>query len=116
MNNNDELIINMLSNISQLIVFPANIPNLVQPMEDIKLVITNDALNTLPLNFYKNLKLEDDTTCSICMDNMLEKDITRLLPCKHLFHRLCIDKWIKTESYKCPVCRHPSGSHTQYAS
>jgi hypothetical protein len=109
MDNND-LIFNMINNINQLIVFPANI-GLPPPMEDIKLVITNDAIKTLPLNFYKVLKLDDDATCSICMDDMLDKDIVRLLPCKHLFHRLCIDKWIKLESYKCPVCRQPSGEH-----
>jgi hypothetical protein len=112
---NDNLLINMINNMNQIIVFPTTIPNTFSlPMEDVKLIITSESLKQLPINLYKDVKSEDNTTCLICMDDMLEKDIVRLLPCKHLFHRLCIDKWIKSESYKCPVCRHPSGEHMPY--
>ncbi|CAI2375882.1 unnamed protein product [Moneuplotes crassus] len=42
--------------------------------------------------------------CAICTDEMAEKAIE--LPCKHLFHKECISKWIEIH-HICPVCRKP---------
>ena len=28
------------------------------------------------------------------------------LPCNHLFNTEALTRWLKNESYKCPVCRH----------
>lgn len=40
--------------------------------------------------------------CSICVDD-LNTRITRL-PCSHVFHSKCIDKWFIRNS-SCPLCR-----------
>mmetsp|Transcript_9196 Transcript_9196/g.6549 ORF Transcript_9196/g.6549 Transcript_9196/m.6549 type:complete len:209 (-) Transcript_9196:70-696(-) len=43
-------------------------------------------------------------TCSICFDNFKPKQKLRKMPeCSHLFHRECIDHWLKTRP-TCPNC------------
>mmetsp|Transcript_105089 Transcript_105089/g.313937 ORF Transcript_105089/g.313937 Transcript_105089/m.313937 type:complete len:587 (-) Transcript_105089:91-1851(-) len=43
-------------------------------------------------------------TCSVCLRELEEGDEARSLPCRHNFHRSCIDLWIR-RSTKCPLCR-----------
>lgn len=103
-------------NNEHIIAFDAiNLPqfghNLLRPqMRDVKLVIKKDVLDKLKVHAYE--KFEDkDTSCSICVDEFYKEDIVRLLPCNHIFHRICIDKWLLNESYMCPVCRKSAGEH-----
>lgn len=44
----------------------------------------------------------DKPSCAICMDE-IEMD-AKPLPCMHVFHRPCIDRWLRRER-SCPVCR-----------
>ena len=32
-------------------------------------------------------------------------DIIKEFPCKHIFHKKCLLKWLK-QSNKCPLCKH----------
>ena len=52
------------------------------------------------------ISFADDTYCSVCIDNFdtTEKDVVKLKNCNHIFHKECIDKWIKINR-TCPVCR-----------
>ncbi|CDM38511.1 Probable transposable element [Penicillium roqueforti FM164] len=43
--------------------------------------------------------------CTICLGDMSSRSIFRQLPCQHLFHKPCIDKWICTHDASCPLCR-----------
>ena len=43
--------------------------------------------------------------CSICLNNVKQTRSTRELPCKHIFHGACINKWKETGHKTCPVCR-----------
>ena len=44
--------------------------------------------------------------CSICLETS-DTDTVKL-PCKHMFHKKCINKWIKRKK-SCPCCRHIIG-------
>ncbi|KAG0149412.1 hypothetical protein CROQUDRAFT_669270 [Cronartium quercuum f. sp. fusiforme G11] len=44
--------------------------------------------------------------CLICLTEYgEEEEEMRLLKCKHLFHRKCIDQWLMSGSATCPACR-----------
>ena len=42
--------------------------------------------------------------CSICLDKLNTKTI-KMLPCNHLFHKKCINEWLKN-SIQCPLCKY----------
>ncbi|XP_027362754.1 uncharacterized RING finger protein ECU07_0330-like [Abrus precatorius] len=47
--------------------------------------------------------------CAVCLCNMGETEEVITLRCDHLFHRVCIDKWVGFNSATCPLCRHSMG-------
>lgn len=53
----------------------------------------------------KNMNESTNNTCFICLDNFQEKDEIIILSCKHNFHYICIENWLKNHSNKCPTCR-----------
>ena len=43
--------------------------------------------------------------CNICCEDYIVGQYKRTLPsCNHIFHKKCVDKWLKTKS-NCPICR-----------
>ena len=50
----------------------------------------------------------DRGACSICLEEIVEGDTFRLLPCSdtvnHSFHKICIDAWLTLHA-TCPTCR-----------
>uniref|UniRef100_A0A8C3IVQ7 Ring finger protein 149 n=1 Tax=Chrysemys picta bellii TaxID=8478 RepID=A0A8C3IVQ7_CHRPI len=46
----------------------------------------------------------DAENCAVCIENYKLKDIVRILPCKHIFHRTCIDPWL-LDHRTCPMCK-----------
>ncbi|CAI9755633.1 unnamed protein product [Fraxinus pennsylvanica] len=46
----------------------------------------------------------EDAICCICLAKYLNNDDLRELPCSHLFHRECVDKWLKINA-SCPLCK-----------
>ena len=62
---------------------------------------------TIKLNL-KKIKENDcliDSVCSICLDNYKKNEYYRTLDCKHVFHKKCIDVWLKKDHLNCPMCR-----------
>ncbi|CAA3015732.1 E3 ubiquitin- ligase RHA2B-like [Olea europaea subsp. europaea] len=49
----------------------------------------------------------DPVECSICLCNIDEEDEVReLINCKHVFHRVCLDRWVGYGHWTCPLCRN----------
>jgi hypothetical protein len=46
----------------------------------------------------------DDATCVICYEEYEDCDIIRILKCKHHFHKICGDTWLKINRV-CPLCQ-----------
>jgi hypothetical protein len=45
-------------------------------------------------------------SCAVCLADFEHDDLIRRLPCRHLFHMCCIDKWLQRNK-RCPLCMHP---------
>ncbi|KAH0465376.1 hypothetical protein IEQ34_005479 [Dendrobium chrysotoxum] len=43
--------------------------------------------------------------CCVCLSSLDEGDVTRKLPCHHMFHRDCVDQWLAMRQRTCPLCR-----------
>ncbi|XP_034984577.1 RING finger protein 148 [Zootoca vivipara] len=65
------------------------------------------AMNYLEL---RTLKKDDKEvgssgeSCAVCLEMYKPKDITRVLHCRHLFHKACVDPWLLNHQ-TCPVCK-----------
>lgn len=46
----------------------------------------------------------DFNHCAVCIEAYRLNDVVRVLPCKHVFHKLCVDPWLN-EHCTCPMCK-----------
>lgn len=67
------------------------------PSENKKLINYNEHL-------LFNTDIESNDVCPICFEDFCEGDIASILPCYHIFHKNCIEPWIK-KANNCPTCR-----------
>ena len=44
-------------------------------------------------------------TCAICVEDLTQGEMVRVLPCDHVFHPRCIDEWLINHSSLCPLCK-----------
>lgn len=54
---------------------------------------------------------ENRNSCPVCLCAFQNNDIIKILPCKHFFHKDCIDPWFLKEA-TCPVCKQSLASTT----
>ncbi|KAH1119309.1 hypothetical protein GLYMA_17G203800v4 [Glycine max] len=52
----------------------------------------------------------EDAVCCICLAKYENNDELRELPCSHLFHKDCVDKWLKINAL-CPLCKSDVGEN-----
>ncbi|TKY74677.1 E3 ubiquitin-protein ligase [Spatholobus suberectus] len=52
----------------------------------------------------------EDAVCCICLAKYENNDELRELPCSHLFHKDCVDKWLKINA-SCPLCKSEVGEN-----
>ncbi|XP_061338549.1 E3 ubiquitin-protein ligase At1g63170 [Gastrolobium bilobum] len=50
----------------------------------------------------------EDAVCCICLAKYADDDELRELPCFHVFHVWCVDKWLKIKG-SCPLCKSEVG-------
>lgn len=76
-----------------------------QPDGCSKVVLKRDDTQQVSLEPVSACELgeEDCPVCLECFANTSE--LCARLPCKHSFHKLCIDKWLQRGSFSCPCCR-----------
>ncbi|KAF9378622.1 E3 ubiquitin-protein ligase znrf3 [Podila verticillata] len=43
-------------------------------------------------------------SCTICLCEYEPDDLLRQMPCQHLFHKECVDEWLKLKR-TCPLCK-----------
>ena len=72
-------------------------------LEDVKIV--------LPLEEFHRLSTftssQAGLTCTVCQEESQQgiRDSYTRLRCQHYFHTRCIQKWLTTQSSRCPECR-----------
>ena len=74
-----------------------------QQMQDFKRIVPSEELAKLQVVLFSELET-DEKKCSICLDEFVPDSKLYIIPCKHLFHKDCLEGWV-AENYKCPVCR-----------
>jgi hypothetical protein len=68
------------------------------------------ALKKIPTK--KWTKQDPYETCAICLDDFVEQEKIRVLPCSHAYHMKCIDPWLtkgknhKSMVYLCNVMNY----------
>ncbi|XP_066529442.1 RING finger protein 150 [Hoplias malabaricus] len=46
----------------------------------------------------------DFDNCAVCIEGYKPNDVVRVLPCRHLFHKGCVDPWL-VDHRTCPMCK-----------
>ncbi|WMV22732.1 hypothetical protein MTR67_016117 [Solanum verrucosum] len=73
-------------------------------VSDINNVITpRDVLNVR--RFPLSLSLSS-VECAVCLCKIEDGEEVRELKCEHLFHKVCLDRWMGCGRKTCPLCRN----------
>ncbi len=84
---------------------------LVEPNNNIfnDVVVTTDeqSLNNIPiLKITNNMNIK----CMICIEEMNENDEYFNIECKHIFHKGCLETYLRNYNHICPICRKEVGN------
>lgn len=85
------------------------IPNQSKPVgshEPVESSIQANAESAAPASSTPDHTLWTQPTCPICLDDFVPRETTvRSLPCHHIYHPECIDRFLLHNSSLCPVCK-----------
>ncbi|KZV20939.1 hypothetical protein F511_08853 [Dorcoceras hygrometricum] len=64
--------------------------------------------NRTPAIQYDSIFLSDcpKQECSICLTELEPTSKVNRLSCGHIFHKLCLEKWLNFWNTTCPLCRN----------
>lgn len=65
---------------------------------------TISAIEALPVVKITDEHIKRETQCPVCKEEFEVEGECRELPCKHIYHSVCIIPWLKLHN-TCPVCR-----------
>ena len=73
----------------------------------INLSVENILNNLVNISYKSGGNNKENDKCPICFDNFKENEQVKMTFCFHVFHIVCIKKWIETklECPDCPICR-----------
>jgi hypothetical protein len=79
--------------------------NVANPQPPVPRGASQDIIERIPHFKYSPERVPADANCAVCLCDFGPGDTLRALPCSdmHLFHRHCIDKWLKKNKV-CPLC------------
>ena len=87
---------------------PVKAENLTRPSPSspasLRVHASQGVIDSLRLSSFQ--KGEDaEGPCPVCQIEYEEGEKLAHLPCSHIFHQACINKWLGQYSKKCPVCK-----------
>ncbi|KAL2559124.1 putative RING finger protein C57A7.09-like [Forsythia ovata] len=62
-----------------------------------------DNIDDLVVTRYEKM---NNAKCAVCLCRIDEGDEVKELGCNHLFHRVCLDRWVRYGHMTCPLCRN----------
>lgn len=70
----------------------------------------NSRERRVSISQYKSLLCHNNNNsilveCCVCLSGFEANQEVSELPCKHFFHRGCLDKWFDNNHTTCPLCR-----------
>jgi len=71
----------------------------------VKINLSNEEIDRYaPITIVCKNDERDDTDCTICLEKLYTKINRKIVNCKHIFCKDCIEKWFKEKSC-CPICK-----------
>ncbi|KAL3824043.1 hypothetical protein ACJIZ3_020072 [Penstemon smallii] len=62
--------------------------------------------HSIASHFKKTTDFEESTECVVCLCRIDEEDEIQELRCHHLFHEVCLNRWLGYGHVTCPLCRN----------
>jgi hypothetical protein len=66
--------------------------------------IDQEVLDRFPITKIDDVSKLKENKCIICYEEFINGDEKMTVPCFHIFHPKCIDKWFKNHN-SCPICK-----------
>ena len=81
-----------------------NRPNVQLPQlkVNVKKNMTQNEINQLGTEKFDSQKHYPNNECSFCLEKFKNSEVIRRLNCLHIFHKNCIDPWLKNNGI-CPI-------------